>query len=57
MVKQPALCDKWGIPFYGKAETTTGNVWWYVDQYGNRIPLIPISPIAGITPRENSNGN
>ncbi len=38
---QPLLKDAWGVPFYGRAETTTGDAWWYVDDEGRRHPLLP----------------
>lgn len=44
--KQPELMNEWGTRFYGKAETDTGDVWWYV-QDGKKIPLMPVNPIAG----------
>lgn len=39
--KQPALVNDWGVPFYGKAETVTGHIWWYTDDNGKRHPLRP----------------
>lgn len=40
-LKQPELMDGWGVTFTGKAETVTGDMWWYTDADGKRHPLIP----------------
>ena len=44
--KQPELTDEWGCTFYGKAETITGDVWWYVDSDGVRRALMPKEALA-----------
>jgi hypothetical protein len=38
--QQPELMDEFGVRFHGRAETVTGDVWWY-EQDGNRYPLLP----------------
>lgn len=43
--EQPELTDDWGVPFYGRAETTTGHVWWY-EQNGKRYLLRPAGSVA-----------
>lgn len=32
-----------GMPFYGKAETVTGDLWWF-EEDGVRYPLVPMRP-------------
>lgn len=39
--RQPDLTDDWGCPFYGRAETITGHVWWYTDDDDVRHLLRP----------------
>ena len=47
---QPRLMDHWGCEFFGEAETTTGDVWWYEDRQDDgsvrRVPLLPMAPEA-----------
>lgn len=45
MIQQPELMDNFGVPFYGKAQTDTGVIWWY-EMDGERILLIPRFPVT-----------
>lgn len=45
-MKQPDLVNEWGLPFYGRAENATGDLWWYTDDDGKRHALLPANPIA-----------
>lgn len=40
-IVQPRLMDEFGVEFHGKAETITGDVWWY-EQDGKRYSLLPM---------------
>jgi hypothetical protein len=46
-MKQPRL-KAFGMEFFGRAQTNTGNLWWYEDKQEDgsigRIPLVPIEP-------------
>jgi hypothetical protein len=35
-----------GPEFFGRAETETGDVWWYTDPDGKRRPLQPVEPLT-----------
>lgn len=47
--KQPRL-KAFGMEFFGRAATVTGDVWWYEEKQDDgsirRIPLMPIDPEA-----------
>ncbi len=47
--RQPRL-RFWLAEYFGRAETATGDVWWYEEQMDDgsirRIPLVPIEPRA-----------
>lgn len=45
LFKQPELTDNFGVDFQGRAETATGETWWY-HKDGRRIPLRPKHVIA-----------
>lgn len=42
---QPALVNDWGVTFHGRAETITGEFWWY-ELDGKRYPLRPVFALA-----------
>lgn len=42
---QPELVNEWGTPFRGRAETITGDVWWYTVGH-KRYPLLPAAARA-----------
>jgi hypothetical protein len=42
--RQPDLVDDWGVVFHGRAETATGNIWWY-EKDGVRFPLRPLTAV------------
>jgi hypothetical protein len=50
-MRQPRLRDHWGCENFGKAETATGDVWWYSvkqdDGTVKRYPLIPMEVVVG----------
>ena len=51
-IEQPALLyplPPFYFPYYGKAKTVTGDVWWHEEQDGTRTLLIPEHAIAGIS--------
>lgn len=56
--KQPELTDDWGCPYYGKAKTVSGDVWWHEWADGSRQYLRPKeyltedSPMLDIRTRE-----
>lgn len=43
MTPQPELKSVWDVPFYGRADTATGHLWWY-EKDGKRYPLVPAHP-------------
>lgn len=48
-MRQPALKNTFGCKFFGKAETATGDIWWYIDVDGRRrIPLLPVVVDASV---------
>ncbi len=38
---RPVFSQPEFVGFYGRAETITGDVWWWTDGDGNRHPLLP----------------
>lgn len=48
-MKQPELLTEWRTPYYGHAQTVTGDVWYEEDEAGKRTLLQPDIPIAGAT--------
>lgn len=55
--KQPPLTNDWGVPFQGRAMTTTGHVWWYEDrERDGSVRRYPLRPVLANAEKEDANG-